>query len=81
MGDYFDENDERTALGESLIRAAQRRNRAKQAVVEWTNAEGAAGRLVSNKYAPGWEEYDASEQALAALIDQCGAGSPEETPG
>lgn len=50
---------------EALARA---RNEARRKVVDWMNAEGAAGNFRTNSQAPAWAEYQAAEDALAAAI-------------
>jgi hypothetical protein len=64
-------------MSEILQKAAeieQRFNAARQAVIDWMNAEGAEGRLRQNSDAPGWDEYKAAEGPYlilrSALADQ-----------
>jgi hypothetical protein len=40
---------------------------AKQAVIDWMNAEGAEGRLRTNAQAPGWAEYKVAEADYSRL--------------
>jgi hypothetical protein len=46
----------------------QRRDEAAKRVTDWMNEEGSALRLRFNYQAPGWREYEAAENALAAAL-------------
>jgi hypothetical protein len=50
--------------------ATARRDIAKKAVLDWMETEARALRIRYNDQAPGWAEYVAAEDALAALNAQ-----------
>lgn len=53
---------------ELIISARARVVKARRDVIDWMNAEGAAGRLRTNEQAPGWPAYIDAEDAWAAIL-------------
>ena len=51
----------------AIEEAIARRDAAKQAVLDWVDAEARGMRLRYNNQAPPWAEYVAAEDALDAL--------------